>query len=60
MYYKTDNKGKLTIYDTQANTKYADADARKFLLANVDSFYYTRFDQAELNIQYLKDNNYIC
>lgn len=58
MYYKTDKKGKLTIYDTQINKTYSGKEVED-LLDSCDWAGYTRLDNSTPNIQYLKDNNYI-
>ncbi len=58
MYYKTDSKGNVTIYDTQANKKYTGKDVDTYL-ENYDYLRNTRLDTAEPNIQYLTENNYI-
>lgn len=58
MYYKV-NKGKLTLYDTQSNEKFVGAALDDFL-SKADSIGFVRLDQATINVQYLKEHNYIC
>ncbi len=59
VFYKTDDKGNLTVYDTQSGKKMSDADLTE-TISNARAIEYTRLDQATPNYQYLKDNNYIC
>lgn len=61
LYYKVDNTGKLTVYDTQANKKLSDSQVHDTIYnSDPGAISYTRLDNSTPNIQYLKDNNYIC
>ena len=59
VFYKTDSNGKPTVYDTQSGKKMSDNDLSATIKNSV-YIDYTRLDNSTPNIQYLKDNNYIC
>lgn len=58
MYYKTDKKGKLTVFDTQANIAYT-GDSLKKLLGHTERVSAIRLDDMEYHYDTLKKNNII-